>query len=109
MFSNQRALTFYLRYRGDIGSNLLQRLFESETEEVFNALCMSNDDHVIGISEFSTDGSDVTVFTVLEERFLRRNLAVFTVERPIRLFGRVAYLKKDPSILGIQAISIALG
>jgi hypothetical protein len=108
--SAQRALSFQLRLAEDGGAPLIARLFETSTEEVFNALCMSNDDHVLGVSELSIDETtNVTVFAVLEERFLKRNLAVFAVGRAIRIFGRVAYYKKDPNILGIQPVSIALG
>lgn len=107
--SEQRALTFFLRLESESKSSLLQRLFANESEEVFNALCMSNDDHVLGVSDLPTDTGTATVFAVLEERFLKRNLAVFAVGRPIRIFGRVAYLKKHNDVLGIQPVSIALG
>ncbi|MGD0399961.1 MAG: hypothetical protein ABSC04_13695 [Syntrophobacteraceae bacterium] len=67
---------------------------------------MSNDDHVLAASELTTRNPGVIVFAVLEERFLKRTPAVFTVDRPISLFGRVAH--KGKHFLGIQLVSIAL-
>lgn len=104
--SAQRALTFVLRIQGGTRSSALARLYESESEEVFNALCMSNDDHVLGLSPLGTAPRGPIAFSVLEERYLKRHLAVFAVGRPIRFFGRVAYL--SPKLLGIQAVSISL-
>lgn len=103
----ERALTFYMRATGDYKSPLLERLYNKSPDELFNALCMSKDDHVLALME---SGSGISVLSVLEERYLKRNLAAFTVRRPMRVFGRVARPLEDGSIgfLGMEAISVVL-
>jgi hypothetical protein len=109
----ERALTFHYRANDEDNGppTLLHRLYNEGSEELFNALCMSKDDHVLALLEFSIDNSRVIVFSVVEERYLKRNLAVFTVKRPVRIFGRVAHLKKvgaSDDFIGVEAISISL-
>jgi hypothetical protein len=107
--SANRALTFLDRLQSEEHpSELLIELFESDSGELFNALAMSNDDHVLALSTLPTGDGQILVFSVIEERYLKRNLAVFTIERPIRFFGRVAYIEGH-TFLGIQSVCIALG
>ncbi len=109
--ATQRAFTFYSRATGeDEYESLIKRFYDEESSEVFNALCMSNDDHVLAVSRLSTDET-VILFSVVEERYLRRNLAVFSVGRKVRVFGRIASTKdsrRGGHLIGIQAVSINL-
>lgn len=110
--AEQKALTFYFRVTDEDRLSLVRRLYEEGSEELYNALCMSDDDYVLALLQLTANGTNVIIFSVLEERYLKRNLAVFSVNRLIRMFGRLAYVKHLESsgdlLVGIQSVSIAL-
>jgi hypothetical protein len=106
----QRALAFRMHMQE--GDSLLSRLFRQAPEEYFNALIMSKDDHVIAIAADDVENPTAIVFTLLEERYLRRNNSVFVGTRPVVFFGQLGFLSpgddKKPALIGIECISISL-
>jgi len=108
--SARRAFTFMNRLDGFFESKALKRLFDGESSEMLNALSTSNDDHTLALT-ISSDYGGTLVFSMLDERFLRRSLGVFSGNRQIRIFGNVAYLGTGTLsclLLGIQPISVSL-
>lgn len=80
--------------------------------EFMNAMCMSNDDQVLLLSTLTNVKPHSVVIAFLEEKNLRRNLAGYTGDRPVQIFGKLASRREirgsSEFIIGIDAISIAL-
>ncbi len=86
-------------------------IFNELLGEFTNAMAMSNDDQNLLISQLK-GRSDTLVMSFLEEKYVRRNLAGYTGQRPVRVFGKLASRRKGSDdtglIIGVEAISIAL-
>jgi hypothetical protein len=107
-----RALTFAMRTDDQSGDRVLADLKNIDSDEILNALCASNDDLSLIASRARIAGGDCIVFSVVDEKFLRRNMAAFIGNRGISYFGQVAHLvmyeSGTPRLLGLRSAAISL-
>ena len=108
---SNRAITFAMRTEGKNAPKSLSLLINSESDEISNALAACEDDQYLVASTFVLAGVDAVVFTVLEQKFVKRTLTAFIGNRPVSYFGQVAHLnvgKSEADFVGIRAAAISL-
>lgn len=109
--ASQKSLTLNALLYNEHGNTPLGDLWHDLLDEVSNALTMSNDDQFMLVSQVLNADSKVLVVSFVEEKFIKKNLAGFSGNRPIQVFGRTVYSKELENtglVLGIDAISVAL-
>jgi hypothetical protein len=99
-------------YDDDGELTLIGRLCDQLSNEMQNAMAMSEDDQVLLVSVEGDDAPRQIVFAILEKGSIRRHLAGFTGNRRIRIFGKIALRRPsaDPriDIIGVHAVSVVL-
>jgi hypothetical protein len=108
--STNRAMTFCGRTDDEYGGPALQRLMQSESDELHNAMALTNDDHCLAASLLRATSTDLVVYSSLNEKNLRRDVAAYAGQRPATYFGQVAYLRRDgrTTVMGVQPAAISL-